>query len=528
MRSFYSPGRLDDALSAWREVLTGDYVLIGAQAQAVMADTDWRPAGDYIVLQPASFDQVSAVLSIASRLGISLHIVSTGRNWGYGGNYPSHYETRVLLHLIRLDRIIHFDPVCGLITLEPGVTQAQLSTFLKENGDYYMTPTTGAGPGCSLVGNALERGYGFTPHADHFGAVTGIEAVLPDGQIYRSPMAGPIQEDGPLGYYKWGCGPYLDGIFAQSSIAIVTKMTIALAKRPKKIESFFFWIKQDNHLEEAVSLIQDLLASHASAIGGIKLISAESVSLTMGADNALPSSAWSGTGALYGDRYQVAHMRKIIRKALAPVARRFFYLDRRRLWWARHVTGRILPSLGKMAISLSEIMTMLEGYPTEIALSLAYSARKGPVPEHPLNPARDGCGLLWYAPVVPMRPDTVRQYVNFVRETCKRHDMRAAITLSSLSSMAFDSTLPLLFEPTEHESARVHTCLEDLYKTGKALGFFPYRYGASFMREAVASPAAFWAIADTIKRTLDPDLVLSPGRYHYESAPDVAPCASKS
>ena len=33
-------------------------------------------------------------------------------------------------------------------------------------------PVTGAGPNCSLLANALERGYGITPPTDHFGAVT--------------------------------------------------------------------------------------------------------------------------------------------------------------------------------------------------------------------------------------------------------------------------------------------------------------------------------------------------------------------
>jgi hypothetical protein len=48
----------------------------------------------------------------------------------------------------------------------------------------FLVPVTGAGPNCSLLGNALERGDGVVPHADHFGAVTALAAVLPDGEMY--------------------------------------------------------------------------------------------------------------------------------------------------------------------------------------------------------------------------------------------------------------------------------------------------------------------------------------------------------
>ena len=77
----------------------------------------------------------------------------------------------------------------------------------------------------------LERGYGITPYADHFAAVTALEAVLPDGRIYRSALSelGGATVDRA---YKWGIGPYIDGLFAQGNFAVVTNMTIALAPRP--------------------------------------------------------------------------------------------------------------------------------------------------------------------------------------------------------------------------------------------------------------------------------------------------------
>jgi 4-cresol dehydrogenase (hydroxylating) len=92
------------------------------------------------------------------------------------------------------------------VTVEPGVTQQILYDYLERNRLAFLVPATGAGPHCSLVGNALERGYGITPYADHFSAVTAIEAVLPNGRIYRSALSelggGTVDRA-----FKWGIGP---------------------------------------------------------------------------------------------------------------------------------------------------------------------------------------------------------------------------------------------------------------------------------------------------------------------------------
>ena len=92
------------------------------------------------------------------------------------------------MDLSDLKKIIHFDSELGVVTLEPGVTQQDLYNFLSEKKSYFMVPTTGAGPHCSVLANALEKGYGLTPYEDHFGSLMNLTAVLPDGSIYRSSL----------------------------------------------------------------------------------------------------------------------------------------------------------------------------------------------------------------------------------------------------------------------------------------------------------------------------------------------------
>lgn len=42
--------------------------------------------------------------------------------------------------------------------------------------------------GGSVIGNALERGAGYTPYGEHFSMHCGMEVVLPTGEIIRTGM----------------------------------------------------------------------------------------------------------------------------------------------------------------------------------------------------------------------------------------------------------------------------------------------------------------------------------------------------
>src|SRR5262249_43277345 len=144
----------------------------------------------------------------------------------------------MILDLSALTRIRRFEAESGVVTVEPGVTQGMLADFLTRGGHPFLVPVTGAGPNCSLVGNALERGYGITPYTDHFGAVLALEAVLPDGSLYRSPLSELVADDAPA--FKWGIGPYLDGLFTQGGCGVVTSVTIALARVPPHTKAILF------------------------------------------------------------------------------------------------------------------------------------------------------------------------------------------------------------------------------------------------------------------------------------------------
>jgi 4-cresol dehydrogenase (hydroxylating) len=89
----------------------------------------------------------------------------------------------VIVDLGRMNRIIEVHSDLAYAVVEPGVTQGQLYAYLQEKKISLSLNPTGAGPNCSILGNALERGFGIGPNGDHFQAQCGMEVVLADGEV---------------------------------------------------------------------------------------------------------------------------------------------------------------------------------------------------------------------------------------------------------------------------------------------------------------------------------------------------------
>lgn len=525
---------MDAAMAGWRATLADGTVIDDPQVlRAYSADTSAHAMRPRVVLKPVDRAGVQRIVEIARQHRVPLHPISSGRNWGYG-SANAYVPGCAIVDLSGMQAIRHFDDELGLVTLEPGVTQQKLRDWLDQHGFAHMVPTTGAGPDCSLVGNALERGYGLTPHADHFGAVMALEAVLPDATLYRSPLS----PDGRSSGFRWGVGPYLDGLFSQGNLGIVTAMTLALVRRPAKVETFYFWVDADEDLERAVDAVRETLQQAGSCIGGINLISAARF-LAMarpGVDasgaatvlgqaasekqaRAAGAGAWMGVGAIYGSAGHAAATRRVVRAVIGRTARRVVFMSPVKARFAERVLG-LLPGararrLRHTLAIMRQGLDLLEGKPGEVALPLAY-LRSGATPSgQRRNPAQDGCGLLWYAPIVAMKRTDARRFVDLARRICASHGFEAAITLSSLSERSFDCTLPILFDRDDPAmDARAEACWHALHAAGREHGFLPYRVHARHARQVADDGNPYWRVVDTIKCAVDPDQLISPGRWH--------------
>lgn len=526
------------ALQAWQSLLGAEAVLLGDKIPArLRADTAPVSSDILAVLQIASAEQLPDVLRIAQQHGVPVHPTSTASNWGYGSAQPVRRDV-TLIDLSGLQRIIHFDAELGVVTVEPGATQGMLADFLDAGGHAFMVPVTGAGPHCSLVANALERGYGITPYGDHFGALTDLEAVLADGSIYRGALREAAGEE-LARLSKWGIGPYLNGLFAQSGFGIVTRASILLARKPEAVRICLFGLAEDALLEPAIERIQTIMQALPGTVGAMQLMNRHRV-LAMTApypqdwkidDNGLmPASLidtlarqyqiapWTGFATLYGPERMVRAAQREIRATLKGVAHRLIFLSPSQGAFLAnlcvHLPGRLGQRLGASFATLNKAMQLVQGRPNETALPLAFWKSGVKPPAGRLDPSGDGCGLFWYSPLVPMQAASVRRFVDFATSTLVRHGIEPLLTLTSQSDRLFDCTVPLLFNAqSEERSQAARDCLRDLIEEGRTLGFYPYRLHVLEMAAHRERHPQSGSLVDRLRSALDPAHLLAPGRY---------------
>ena len=528
---------LPSAIKNWQSLLGESHVVLGdALDKAYASDTTGAKRHVPAALKIIESTCLREVMRIASAHHVPVYPISTGKNWGYGTALPAR-DGCVIIDLGALTKIIHFDAEMGVVTVEPGVTQGMLADFLEQGNHPFLVPVTGAGPTPSLLANALERGYGVTPHVDHFGAVTDIEAVLPDGSLYRTALR-EAGGDELARLFKYGIGPFSTGLFTQSGFGIVTRMSIVLARRPECVKVCLFSLKDDSLLEPAVLRIRAIMGRLAGTVGAINLMNQHRV-LSMaapfpfdqlGADGMIPQPVitalgkqyqifpWTGFGTLYGTRRMVAAAQKEVKAALGDIATRMMFLTPQRASQLARLTRLMPGDFGKglqgMTATLAKSLELVAGRPNETALPLAYWRNQRPQVGEFKNPALDGCGLKWYAPLVPMRPADLRAYVNMVKEIAPRHGLEPLITFTTLSDKLFDSTVPLVFDRDKPEAvAAAAACYDELLHAGRAKGWFPYRVGIDTMPTLAGLMSDSARFHQRLRKDLDPHDIMAPGRY---------------
>jgi 4-cresol dehydrogenase (hydroxylating) flavoprotein subunit len=520
---------LSQAISAWRLVL-GDGQVLTESAQ-YNTDTSSFTGRIPVALRPTCTEQVQHAVRIAQRFSIQIYPISTGHNWGYGTSVPVRSPSAVI-DLSSMNKIIDFDRDFGIVTLEPGVTQGELSEYLSSRDFPFMVPVTGAGPSCSVVANALERGFGVTPITDHFAAILSMKVVLPGGEIYES-YTRKFNAAGVARAFKWSTGPYFDGLFSQSNLGIVVDASIALQARTERCGALFFVLDTNQDVQQATGQIRQLLTAAGSNIGAINLMSRSRVECMLSGSQkmlrdggtaslrceSMPAGAWFGFGSVYGSKAYYRATIQQVKRCLRGYARQIRVYtsdDLKHLRWLSALAVAVgWPQSTALLDRLQAAIDVVRGVPSTVALPLAY-AKSGRANKTVLNPAHDGCGLFWYSPVVPLRLGVVEQFIEFVERTCGKHGLLAPITLTTLSQRCYAATIPLLFDRASPDAERrAMMCFEELYEKGLVLGFVPYRIGSQFMPALARSGAGISPLANAIKSALDPNHVLAPGRYSF-------------
>jgi glycolate oxidase len=196
------------------------------------------------VVLPETVAEIQAVVRLCHRHGVPF--VARGHGTGLsGGALP--IADGVLIVLSKMTRVLDVDIPNLRVTVEPGVTNLEITRQVAAAGCYYA-PDPSSQVVCSIGGNIAENSggahclkYGFTVHH-----VLGVEAVLPDGEL--ATFGGPALD-----------APGLDLLAAlvgsEGTLAIVTKATLRLLRRPEAVLTLLAGFHSIDEAGEAVSAI---------------------------------------------------------------------------------------------------------------------------------------------------------------------------------------------------------------------------------------------------------------------------------
>ncbi|GKT52159.1 vegetative incompatibility protein HET-E-1 [Colletotrichum spaethianum] len=228
------------------------------------------------ICHPRHVQDIQAILALATEHKIPLWPISTGRNLAYGGSAPRVPGSLVMVLSTHMNRILHLDTVACVCVVEPGVTFMQMSDYLRDRNllDKIRVDSSGLGWG-SMIGNALDRGGGASLYGDRWGKHSGMEVVMPGGEVVRMGMGAVQDPEGRrqaaegvhpadqklnecFALFPYGWGPMNDGLFSQGTSGIVTKMGFYLMPTPQGMTPFSVTLEKESDLAALVDAIQPL------------------------------------------------------------------------------------------------------------------------------------------------------------------------------------------------------------------------------------------------------------------------------
>lgn len=491
-------------------------------------------------------NQLVELVKLANLHKFPLYPLSTGQNYGYGSKVPT-CQNALIIDLSAMNKIIAYDEKMGTLTVEPGVSFEQVFHFLGGHRSKFTMAGTGAPPQSSLIGNALERGLGKGMAGNRAENICNIEAILPTGDVVHTGM-GRYQNSKVKTNSKYAPGPLLDGLFTQSNFGIITEMTFWLTLRPKNFTTFFYLVDDASKLPKIVDALRtlkqkDIIRSSSTIFNNHRILgfmgkypwdlSDGSRSLTdqethIALKRHMPMAAlWYGDGALFcHSRAQARAERKMIKQALKGLVKHLVFFREPQV------------SLLEMAVnfmrrfSSSSLFNPLDFYfkrslylgdvvPKAMTLGSTYVRKTSGVPPvDQIDPDKHGCGTYWMGPIVPFDGLEVKKATDLISKIITSYGYEPAMTLQLVSARQIDIIISISYDrDILGEDEKAKKCHDHLLEELCQQGLYPYRLGNQSQHLMPDTDDATHQFIHTLKKAVDPNLIMAPGRYDFKLQP---------
>ncbi|OGP90808.1 MAG: glycolate oxidase subunit GlcD [Deltaproteobacteria bacterium RBG_16_47_11] len=215
-------------IQALTQILGQENVLTSETDLAVYGyDGSLHSALPDVIVLPKTTEQVSAIVSLASKKGVPIVARGSGTNLS-GGSIP--LKGGIVIHFSRMNKILEIDIENQRAVVEAGVINLDLQNALSPYG-YYFAPDPASQKVSTMAGNLAENAGG--PHCLKYGVTTnhvlGAEIVLPNGEVLG--IGGKASD-----YSSYDLLGVLVG--SEGTLGIVTKMIVRIIRKPESVQTF--------------------------------------------------------------------------------------------------------------------------------------------------------------------------------------------------------------------------------------------------------------------------------------------------
>ncbi|MCB0491077.1 MAG: FAD-binding oxidoreductase [Cyclobacteriaceae bacterium] len=512
---------LQKAIKAWILIVSESRVITDLEKlQSVNTATFKTVQKVHAIVKPVNSREVSEVVKVAFKNSIPIYPVSGGKNWGLGSKVPQ--RDGVLLDLSLMDKVLDFNESMAYMTVQPGVTFGDGVEYLARKKSSLMLDTIGSTPEASIVGNTAERGHGMALYADRFNYVCGLEVVLPNGEIIETGFEN--YEDSKLGpLAKWGLGPYIDGLFTQSNLGIITKLTLWLRPQSQHFQSFIFNIDKEKDLtllfEEWRKMVLEGFNASLRIFNDVRMISfgerMPDVSKPLTEKGLVELRTkhnvgkWIGMGATYpiSELHREADKAFIISRVGGLVDNISFYDQK--MVDEQYKKG---DDATKARLDFLFNKSLLRGNVSKAGIGMLYWRKPKKIEIRDIH--QDRCGVLWYCPTVPFTGKDVIKAITISKQISKKRGFELNIGFLFISQRALDITGAICYDrDVPGEDERAMECHNEIMDAMVKLGYSPYRLGIQSMKLMSNKTAGSKKLLKVLKEAIDTKHILAPGHY---------------
>jgi len=123
--------------------------------------------------------------------------------------------------------------------------------------------------------------------------------------------------------------------------------------------------------------------------------------------------------------------------------------------------------------------------------------------------------MLYSVPFCAFQSKDVTEMVRHADEISAEFGFEPFITLNTINSRCVEAVINIAFDRRDAERTRqAQSCADQMLQRYLEVGMIPYRVAIQDMPRLVQESDPFWRTVRDLKTAVDPNHIISPGRYN--------------